>query len=113
LQVAPEQERVLKSLNAFKAMAKQALLAAGTTKDPEYWQRHAESRRQIYKDLITWVETDGVEAACSRALQEYRHALQGKESLPEQAGRLEALESFLSLCGFDERTIKQSQRSIY
>jgi hypothetical protein len=113
LQVAPEQERVLKGLNAFKAMAKQALLAAATTSDPEYWQRHAESRRLIYKELIAWVETDGVEAACSKALQEYRQALQGKESSPEQAGRLEALEGFLALCGFDERTIKQSQRSLY
>lgn len=110
MHLTPEKERILKGLNAFKAIAKQDLLVATTTENPEFWQRHAEARREIYKKFISQVEEGGVDAACAQALNEYRLLIQAREESPEHKGKLEALENFLSLCGFDERTIKQSQR---
>ncbi|MGB9553706.1 MAG: hypothetical protein ACPL7L_04970 [bacterium] len=109
MRIPVDKESVLKGLNAFKAIAKQDLLVANTTDNPEYWQRHAESRRQVYKTLISLIEEKGVDAACAQALTEYRILAQGHEETPERKGKLEALENFLGLCGFDERAIKQSQ----
>jgi len=42
MRVNPDKETVLKSLNAFKAIAKQDLLMSESTDNPEFWQRHAE-----------------------------------------------------------------------
>jgi hypothetical protein len=110
MHLTPEKESVLKGLNSFKAIAKQDLLVAHCTENPEYWKRHAESRRTVYKDLIAQVEEQGVDSACARALNEYRRMIQQREETPESKGKQEALENFLSLCGFDERTIRLSQR---
>ncbi len=110
MHLTPEKERILKGLNAFKAIAKQDLLVAATTENPEFWQRHAEARREVYKRYISQIEEIGVDSACAQALNEYRLLIQSRDDSPEQKGKSEALENFLSLCGFDERTIRQSQR---
>ncbi|MCX5971583.1 MAG: hypothetical protein NTV14_08815 [Coprothermobacterota bacterium] len=109
MHLVPEKESILKGLNSFKAIAKQDLLVAETVNNPEFWQRHAESRRLVYKELIAQVEQEGVDSACARALNEYRRAIQQREETPESKGKQEALENFLALCGFEERTIKASQ----
>jgi hypothetical protein len=109
MRITPDRDSILKGLNAFKAIAKQDLLVANTTDNPEYWQRHAEARRQVYKSMIVLVEEKGVDSACAQALTDYRVLAQSREETPEKKGKIEALENFLSLCGFDERTIKQSQ----
>lgn len=110
MRVNPDKETVLKSLNAFKAIAKQDLLMSESTDNPEFWQRHAEARRQIYKSLISMVEEQGVDTSCARALSEYRLLIQEHSKTPEVEGKLQALENFLQLFGFDERVIKQSQQ---
>ncbi len=109
MHLVPEKESILKGLHSFKAIAKQDLLVAGTISNPEFWQRHAESRRLVYKELIAQVEQDGVDSACAHALNEYRKTIQQREETPESKGKQEALENFLTLCGFEERTIKVSQ----
>ncbi|MCR4428766.1 MAG: hypothetical protein NUV68_05450 [Caldiserica bacterium] len=109
MRIPVEKDSVLKGLNAFKAIAKQDVLVANTTDNPEFWQRHAEARRQIYKTLISLVEEKGVDAACAQALSDYRVLSQSHDETPESKGKIEALENFLGLCGFDERAIKQSQ----
>ncbi len=109
MRIPVEKDSVLKGLNAFKAIAKQDILVANTTDNPEFWQRHAEARRQVYKTLISLVEEKGVDAACAQALSDYRLLSQSHEETPELKGKIEALGNFLGLCGFDERAIKQSQ----
>jgi len=109
MHLVPEKESILKGLNSFKAIAKQDLLVAATINNPEFWQRHAESRRLVYKELIAQVEEEGVDSACAHALNEYRRAIQQREETAESKGKQEALENFLALCGFEERTIKASQ----
>ena len=50
-----------------------------------------------------------MDSACAHALHEYRRAIQQREETTEFKGQQEALENFLALCGFGERTIKASQ----
>ena len=62
---------VINGLKKCKRLAKQDLLAKlATTSQPEFWNKQAEVRRQIYGELIEIVEK-GVEAATSYALKAF------------------------------------------
>lgn len=87
------------ALKKFKSMAKQDILSASSTSDPNYWKEHAEARRQEYYNLIEIVEIKSIEDAYSYALDTY-------EKLPEShnpflIGKKQAIEVFFQIIGIN------------
>ena len=94
---------VLRGLKRCKRLAKQDLLASSLTDNPQYWNRQAETRRELYSELITAVEQSGVEHAYRLAIQRYASlpfsVSSQNEPDPATSGSRQALEIFLSILG--------------
>jgi hypothetical protein len=103
---------VINGLKKCKRLAKQDLLASSLTSQPEFWNKQAEVRRQIYGELIEIVEKKGVEAATSYALKAFVKLSPDNDS-PEVRGQRQALKMFFTILGMDERTaLQEAKRAV-
>ncbi|HEY8417225.1 MAG TPA: hypothetical protein VIK93_04205, partial [Limnochordales bacterium] len=96
----PEAE-VLRALKKFKRLAKQDLLASAHTSNPDFWRSQAEARRATYDQLMAMIESEGVEAAYRRAVDEHAALplVHSGEVAPEISGKRQALEMFFTVLG--------------
>lgn len=103
--IAVAKDDVLRGLKKFKRLAKQDILASPRTSEPEFWREQAEARREMYTKLMSWVEYEGVDAACRMALDELAALplLHSSRIDPARSGKEQALGLFLQLVGVDRR----------
>jgi len=108
---------LISSLKRFKSYAKQELLAAGLTSNPEVTRAIAQARKDEYENLIQIIMDKGVSSAYEEATTAYkelkarlsiydrdaikRHATEDL-SIANDLGREQALENFLSILGSNE-----------
>ncbi len=94
---------VLRGLKRCKRLAKQDLLASSFTGNPQFWNRQAEARRELYGELMAVVEQNGVEQAYRLTVQRYAalplSVPADGEMDPTISGRRQALEMFLAILG--------------
>ena len=64
-------DEILRGLKHYRRIAKQDLLRADATEDPDASRRHAEARREVYADLATLASTHPPETVAKAALARY------------------------------------------
>ena len=105
-------EDILRGLESFRAIAKQDLLAAQLTDNPEFWTKQASTRRNTYDRLISIISNEGVESAIFTAKQWYQQLPNFYDmpdnSSPEERGTKQALEIFFRACGVEKKEIKDT-----
>ncbi|OQB48478.1 MAG: hypothetical protein BWY00_00520 [Firmicutes bacterium ADurb.Bin153] len=109
-------EDILRGLESFRAIAKQDLLAAQLTENPDFWEKQASTRRNTYDRLISVINNEGVESAIFMAKQWYQQLPNFYDKLensnPEDRGTKQALEIFFRACGVEKKEIKDTSSSI-
>jgi hypothetical protein len=105
-------EDILRGLESFRAIAKQDLLAAQLTENPDFWAKQASSRRNTYDRLILTINNEGVEGAVFMAKQWYTQLpmLHDKpeSGYPEDRGAKQALEIFFRACGVEKKDFRDT-----
>jgi hypothetical protein len=107
-------DEIVKGLKHYRKIAKQDILRANETQDPDRFKLHAETRRDIYALLSELAEKNGPHDAVIQALDEYK-------SLPFVTGTAEneyidvkakenALENFFLMIGLEPK-IRREVRS--
>ncbi|MEM6430109.1 MAG: hypothetical protein AAF708_12780 [Deinococcota bacterium] len=109
-------DEILKGLKHYKRIAKQDLLRATETANPELFRSHAEARRSIYAELTATAEEGIAREVVGKALETYRK-LPFVTGTPDDAyvdikGQENALENFFLMVGLDPKTRREvrSQR---
>lgn len=107
-------EDVVKSLKVLKSYAKQDVLRSSVlTENSEYWRRQAQSRKDLYEELIAMVNEQGVDASIQAALDMYANlpVLKGapEGEHPEIHGKEQAFEAFFNTVGIDKKTLREAR----
>jgi hypothetical protein len=107
-------EEIKRGLKHYRRIARQDLLRAAETDNPEAFKRHAEARRSVYASLTEAAESMSPDEVAREALRAY-------EALPfvtgsdddehtEIKGRENALENFFLMIGLEPK-IRREVRS--
>ena len=103
---------MIKGLKHYKSLAKQDLLRADQTAQPDLYKSHAESRIAIYKMLIKSAKTEDSKEVVEKALRLYEQVpFIGKSKANNHirdVAHEHALENFFLLIGLDQETQKQA-----
>ncbi|MCA9838353.1 MAG: hypothetical protein KC422_15665 [Trueperaceae bacterium] len=107
-------DEIVKGLKHYRKIAKQDILRAGETLDPERFKLHAETRRDIYAQLSDLAEKNGPTDAVKQALDEYK-SLPFVTGTPENEyidvkAKENALENFFLMIGLEPK-IRREVRS--
>ncbi|MBB6097938.1 hypothetical protein HNR42_001361 [Deinobacterium chartae] len=107
-------EEILRGLKHYRRIAKQDVLRAAETPNPEAFRIHAESRREIYALLTECAEVKASEDVIERALELYQQLpfVSGTQEFehPEIKGRENALENFFLMVGLDPKLRREARR---
>jgi len=107
-------EEILRGLKHYRRIAKQDLLLASETDNPEAFRRHAEARRSVYSYLSELAQTMSPPEVVEEALKVYRELpfVTGSEdeAHTEIKGRENALENFFLMIGLEPK-IRREVRS--
>ena len=114
VKVVLSSEEIKRGLKHYRRIARQDLLRAEETDNPEAFKRHAEARRSVYAYLTEVAETKAPDEVAIEALKAY-------EKLPfvtgsdddahtEIKGRENALENFFLMIGLEPK-IRREVRS--
>lgn len=106
-------DEILKGLKHYKRIAKQDLLRAEETANPEMFRQHAEARREVYAELTSIAEQGVPQDVIARALEVYRQ-LPFVTGTPEDAhvaikGKENALENFFLMVGLNPKTRREAR----
>jgi len=115
VKVVLNSEEILRGLKHYRRIARQDLLRAPETADPEGFRIHAEARRHVYAELSELAEIKSPDEVAAEALRVYQELpfVTGSE-LPEHTeikGRENALENFFLMIGLEPR-IRREARSM-
>jgi hypothetical protein len=116
VQVVLSSEEILRGLKHYRRIAKQDVLRAPETEDPEGFVRHAEARRALYAQLAELAEQRSPAEVASEALRLYRDLPFVTGSVEAQhteiKGRENALENFFLMIGLEPKVRREvrSQR---
>lgn len=116
VKVVLSSEEILRGLKHYRRIAKQDLLLANETDNPEAFKRHAEARRGIYSYLSEIAETRSPAEVVKVALDAYRELPfvtgSSDEAHTEIKGRENALENFFLMIGLEPKVRREvrSQR---
>ncbi|MFA5550385.1 MAG: hypothetical protein WDA03_02105 [Trueperaceae bacterium] len=107
-------EEIKRGLKHYRRIARQDLLRAEETDNPEAFKRHAEARRNVYAYLTEVAETKAPDEVALEALKAYEELpfVTGSEdeSHTEIKGRENALENFFLMIGLEPK-IRREVRS--
>jgi len=109
-------EEIVRGLKHYRRIAKQDLLLANETEDPETFRRHAEARREVYAHLSEIAEVGSPAEVVYEALQAYKDLpfVTGSErdEHTEIKGQENALENFFLMIGLEPKVRREvrSQR---
>lgn len=116
VKVVLSSEEILRGLKHYRRIAKQDLLLASETDNPEAFTRHAEARRGVYGYLSEIAETKSPAEVVQEALEAYKDLpfVTGSEdeAHTEIKGRENALENFFLMIGLEPKVRREvrSQR---
>lgn len=107
-------EEIKRGLKHYRRIARQDLLRAAETDDPEFFRRHAEARRSVYADLAEKAERLAPSEVAQAALAAYEKLpfVTGSEDAAhtEIKGQENALENFFLMIGLEPK-IRREVRS--
>ncbi len=114
VRVVLSSDEILRGLKHYRRIAKQDLLRADDTDEPERFRAHAEARRSIYAWLTEMAESDSPNDVVREALEHYR-SLPFVTGTPDQEhvdikAREKALENFFLMIGLEPK-IRREVRS--
>jgi hypothetical protein len=108
-------EEIVRGLKHYRRIAKQDVLRAPETPNPEFFRRHAEARREVYAKLAEVAEAEGPEAVVRYALELYKSLpfVTGtpEDQYPEIKGQENALENFFLMIGLDPKTRREARKA--
>ena len=108
-------EEIVRGLKHYRRIAKQDVLRAPETPNPEVFRRHAEARREVYAKLAEVAEREGAAAAVAYALELYRSLpfVTGtpEDQYPEIKGQENALENFFLMIGLDPKVRREARKA--
>lgn len=112
-------EEIQRGLKHYRRIAKQDLLLAGETDNPDAFRRHAEARRTVYSRLSDLAASLSPSEVVAEALEEYRSLpfVTGSkdEAHTEIKGRENALENFFLMIGLEpklRREVRSQRKAI-
>ncbi|HLV10904.1 MAG TPA: hypothetical protein VKY42_00510 [Trueperaceae bacterium] len=113
-------EEILRGLKHYRRIAKQDLLLASETDNPEAFRRHAEARRSVYSYLSELAQTMSPPEVVEEALKVYRELpfVTGSEdeAHTEIKGRENALENFFLMIGLEpklRREVRSQRKALH
>ena len=106
-------DEILKGLKHYKRIAKQDLLRAEETANPEMFRQHAEARREVYAELTNIAEQGVPQDVIARALEVYGQ-LPFVTGTPEDEhvaikGKENALENFFLMIGLHPKMRREAR----
>lgn len=114
LNVVLSSEEILRGLKHYRRIAKQDLLLASETENPEVFRRHAEARRAVYSYLSELAQTMSPPQVVEEALKAYRELpfVTGTDEAEytEIKGRENALENFFLMVGLEPKLRREIRR---
>jgi hypothetical protein len=114
MKVVLSSEEILRGLKHYRRIAKQDVLRAVETPNPDAFRVHAEARREVYAQLADLAEINHPDEVVEHALGIYKTLpfLNGtpEDSHPESKGRENALENFFLMIGLDARVRREARR---
>ena len=106
-------EEILRGLKHYRRIAKQDVLRAAETPNPEAFREHAESRREVYAELAVVAELGDPESVVEKALELYRSlpfvSGTGEHEYPRVKGRESGLEHFFLMIGLDPKLRREAR----
>lgn len=106
-------EQILNGLKHYRRIARQDMLRAPETPQPEAFLKHAESRRAVYMRLAEQAEQGSAEDVIDHALELYRTLpfVTGTPEFehPELRGQENALENFFLMVGLDPKVRREAR----
>ncbi len=113
VKVVLSSEEIIRGLKHYRRIAKQDLLRAPETDDPEAFRQHAEARRGVYAELSELAEMKSPDEVAEEALRVYKDLpfVTGSER-PEHTeikGRENALENFFLMIGLEPRVRREAR----
>jgi hypothetical protein len=114
MKVVLNSEEILRGLKHYRRIAKQDVLRAPETPNPEAFRRHAEARREVYALLAERAETYSPDEVVDHALDLYRNLpfVNGtaEDAHAETKGRENALENFFLMVGLDPKVRREARK---
>jgi hypothetical protein len=108
-------EEIVRGLKHYRRIAKQDVLRAPETPNPEVFRQHAEARREVYAQLAEVAETTGPESVVDRAVALYQNLpfVTGtpEDAYPEIKGQENALENFFLMIGLDPKVRREARKN--
>lgn len=113
VRVVLSSDEIVRGLKHYRRIAKQDVLRASETPDPDASRRHAEARRTVYADLADVAEREGPTAVVRHALERYEKLpfVTGSEA-PEHVeirGHENALENFFLMIGLEPKVRREAR----
>ena len=106
-------QQIQDGLKHYRRIARQDLLRAPETPDPEAFRVHAEARRAVYADLAGKSEQVGPDEVLDYAIGLYKTLpfVTGtpEHSHPEIKGQENALENFFLMVGLDPKRRREAR----
>jgi hypothetical protein len=113
VQVVLSSDEIIRGLKHYRRIAKQDILRAPESANPETALRHAEARREVYAALTDTAERSTPQAVVEAALVLYRELPFGNDSddLEQVAlrGRENALENFFLMIGLEPKLRREAR----
>ena len=116
VKVVLSSDEIIRGLKHYRRIAKQDVLRASETTDPDAFRRHAEARREVYAALSELAEHEVPGDVVAEALRQYQELpfVTGSEDPAhvELKGRENALENFFLMIGLEPKVRREvrSQR---
>jgi len=114
MNVVLSNEEILRGLKHYRRIAKQDVLRAPETPNPEAFRSHAESRREVYAELAERAETLPPAEVVDHALVLYRTlpfvSGTAEDEHADIKGKENALENFFLMIGLDPKVRREARR---
>ena len=114
VKVVLSSDEIIRGLKHYRRIAKQDVLRASETTDPEAFRRHAEARREVYAALSELAQSQTPSEVVEEALKQYQELpfVTGSEdpSHTELRGRENALENFFLMIGLEPKVRREVRR---
>ncbi len=114
VKVVLSSDEIIRGLKHYRRIAKQDVLRASETTDPEAFRRHAEARREVYAALSELAQSQTPSEVVEAALEQYQELpfVTGSEdpSHTELKGRENALENFFLMIGLEPKVRREVRR---
>ncbi|MDA0700523.1 MAG: hypothetical protein O3A02_04885 [bacterium] len=113
VRVVLSSDDIVRGLKHYRRIAKQDVLRAPETDDPEAFRRHAKARREVYAELTEIAERGTPQDVATAALETYQRLpfVTGSDDPAhvETRGRENALENFFLMIGLEPKVRREAR----